>query len=117
MYLPAGTEVTIHGRTTGRELRLRVEDRGPGLGNDAERVFDRFYRADPARTPTGSDRAGSAGTGLGLSIVAAIVDALGGAVEGRNRDGGGAIFEVRIPTPEADAGDSAPQRRASAPGR
>jgi two-component system OmpR family sensor kinase len=106
-HAPAGTSVMVHARTTDGELRLRVQDRGPGLGDDADRVFDRFYRADPARTPAGGADIGGAGTGLGLSIVAAIVEALGGTVEGRDREGGGAAFEVRIPT----SGDGEARRR------
>ena len=56
-------------------------------------MFDRFYRADTAR----SHAADTAGTGLGLSIVRAVAQAHGGAVEVANRPEGGAEFTVRFP--------------------
>ena len=69
-----------------------MSDQGPGLPADvAARVFERFYRGDPAR----SRRTG--GVGLGLSIVAAIVEAHGGSVQCRSSEGAGATFEVRLP--------------------
>ncbi len=76
---------------------LEVADRGPGLTpNQAERVFERFYRADPARTR----KAG--GAGLGLAIVAALVVAHGGNVWVESPPGGGATFRIAIPlAPEA----------------
>jgi two-component system OmpR family sensor kinase len=71
---------------------LEVSDEGPGLApEEAARVFERFYRADPSRTRA------SGGTGLGLSIVAALVAAHGGTVEVRTAPGRGASFRVRLP--------------------
>ncbi len=77
---------------------LEVTDHGPGLTPDqAEHVFERFYRADPART--------TGGTGLGLAIVAALISAHGGAAWVRSRPGDGATFSIALPlTPEAAAG-------------
>jgi len=70
---------------------LEVADTGPGIREEAlERIFDRFYRAAEARTP-------AEGSGLGLSIVRAMTQALGGNVSADNRDGGGALFRVRLP--------------------
>jgi len=76
---------------------LEVADRGPGLTPDqAERVFERFYRADQAR----ARQAG--GAGLGLAIVAALVVAHGGAVRVEPTPGGGATFRIALPlAPEA----------------
>ncbi len=71
---------------------LEVTDTGPGLPADqAGRVFERLYRADPSRQRT------SGGTGLGLAIVAAIVSAHGGRVEMRTEPGTGAAFRVLLP--------------------
>jgi two-component system, OmpR family, sensor kinase len=80
---------------------LDVEDDGPGMTADqAQRVFERFYRADQAR-----NRA-SGGTGLGLAIVAGLVEAHGGTVSVRTAPGEGADFQVRLPlSPDARAGD------------
>lgn len=71
---------------------LQVRDHGPGIhGDDADRVFERFYRADSSRTRE------TGGTGLGLSIVAAIVEQHNGSVKLEETPGGGATFTVRIP--------------------
>jgi two-component system, OmpR family, sensor kinase len=82
---------------------LDVEDDGPGMAPDqAQRVFERFYRADAAR-----NRA-SGGTGLGLAIVAGLVAAHGGSVAVRTAPGEGADFQVKLPlSPDALAGDEA----------
>ena len=70
--------------------RVEVLDRGPGLGtDDLGRVFDRFYRADSARSLPGS--------GLGLSIVRETVEAHGGSVFAENREGGGSAFGFVVP--------------------
>jgi two-component system OmpR family sensor kinase len=74
---------------------LEVTDHGPGLTQDqAEHVFERFYRADAART--------TGGTGLGLAIVAALVAAHGGATWVRSQPGAGATFCIALPlSPDA----------------
>jgi two-component system OmpR family sensor kinase len=76
---------------------LDVEDDGPGMSAaQAQRVFERFYRADAAR-----NRA-SGGTGLGLAIVAGLVAAHGGTVSVRTAPGQGADFQVKLPlSPDA----------------
>jgi len=81
---------------------LDVEDDGPGMSADqAQRVFERFYRADEAR-----NRA-SGGTGLGLAIVTGLVAAHGGTVSVRTAPGQGADFQVKLPlSPDARAGDT-----------
>ncbi len=77
---------------------LEVTDYGPGLTEEqARHAFERFYRADQART--------SGGTGLGLAIVAALVSAHGGAVWVRSQPGSGATFSIALPlAPEAVQG-------------
>src|SRR5450756_2026298 len=85
---------------------LDVEDDGPGMtAEQAQRVFERFYRADAAR-----NRA-SGGSGLGLAIVAGLVTAHGGTVSVRTAPGQGADFEVRLPlSPDAVAPDDPDDR-------
>jgi two-component system OmpR family sensor kinase len=79
---------------------IEVTDHGPGLPADqAQRVFERFYRADEARTRQ------TGGTGLGLAIVSALVTAHSGAVGVQSVPGQGATFRVALPlAPEAQGG-------------
>jgi two-component system OmpR family sensor kinase len=81
---------------------LSVADRGAGLSPaDLERVFDRFYRADSARS--------SPGSGLGLAIARSIAEAHGGSIRAENREGGGAVFRARLPLMKPGApGGAAP---------
>jgi two-component system OmpR family sensor kinase len=92
LHTPPGTPVEVRVRAEGQDAVLEVADKGPGLPSDqAERVFERFYRADPARGRI------SGGTGLGLAIVAAIVAAHGGRVEVATTVGVGTTFRVLLP--------------------
>lgn len=75
----------------GSTLVVQVSDRGPGIHPDVlPHVFERFYKADPAR-------ARSAGSGLGLAITQENVRLHGGTVGAANHPAGGAVFTVRIP--------------------
>ena len=86
-WSPVGAEVEV---TVTQAGTLTVRDRGPGIDPaDADRVFDRFYRAGNAR--------GMPGSGLGLAIVRQIVEAHGGTATARTAAGGGAVLEVRLP--------------------
>ena len=92
MHTPAGAPVTVRVRAVDSHAVLEVIDSGPGLPDGtADKIFDRFYRADPSRARK------SGGSGLGLAIVAAIVDEHGGTVEAANEPGAGARFTVRLP--------------------
>jgi two-component system OmpR family sensor kinase len=79
---------------------IDVTDHGPGMTADqAHRVFERFYRADQARTST------TGGNGLGLAIVRALVAAHGGIASVRTSPGRGATFRIALPlAPEAQGG-------------
>jgi two-component system, OmpR family, sensor kinase len=95
-HTPAGSPIELRAGTRrddgASQAAIEVVDHGPGLTQEqAERVFERFYRADPARTRA------HGGTGLGLSIVAALVAAHGGTVEVRSVPGRGASFRVLLP--------------------
>jgi len=105
-HTPEGTPITVRilagyqGRNPAVPAAiLEVADRGPGLTTEqAERVFERFYRADQAR-----DRR-TGGTGLGLAIVSALVAAHGGTVGLNTAPGQGATFWITLPlAPEAAA--------------
>jgi two-component system, OmpR family, sensor kinase len=92
-HTPPTTPVTVRvAREPGSGV-VEVADEGPGLAPEqADRVFERFYRTDTAR-----NRA-QGGTGLGLSIVSAIAAAHGGRVDVDSRPGQGATFRVVVPT-------------------
>ena len=105
-FTPPGGAVRVEIDGTGSELEVHVSDTGAGLGADPGRVFDRFFRADPARTPGG----GSGGTGLGLAIVKAIAERYGGRVEAENLPDGGAHVGVVFPVAEPES--ASPRRKA-----
>jgi two-component system OmpR family sensor kinase len=104
-YTPPQSPVSIRIAVEGVDAVLQVIDQGPGLPpEDANRIFERFYRADPSRTRATSQTQGS---GLGLSIVAALVAAHRGKVSVQTAPGAGATFTVRLPlqsTAEVDTG-------------
>jgi two-component system, OmpR family, sensor kinase len=102
-HTPAATPVRLGLRADGDDHAvIEVADRGPGLTDDqAERVFERFYRVDKARTRRASGLSHS-GAGLGLAIVAALVAAHDGTVEVETAPGEGAIFRVRLPVAHPD---------------
>ena len=96
VHTPEGTPVEVRLRSgTLRDAPaavVEVADRGPGLSPEqSERVFERFYRADQARSRQGG------GAGLGLAIVAALVAAHEGLVEADSTPGEGATFRVVLP--------------------
>ena len=84
--------VWVEARADGDVIRIEVRDDGPGIAvKHRERVFERFYRADPSR----SREAG--GTGLGLSIVKHLVESMGGEVGVEPNTPIGTIFWLRLP--------------------
>jgi two-component system OmpR family sensor kinase len=103
-HTPAGTPIEVIVRSghlgDSPAAVLEVADSGPGMpAEEAERVFERFYRADPARS--------RGGTGLGLAIVAGLVEAHGGSVEVETSPGEGATFRVVLPLdPDAIESDA-----------
>ncbi|MEV0428375.1 ATP-binding protein [Micromonospora sp. NPDC050495] len=100
-HTPTEAAVTLRLRSESGNLAVvEVADTGPGLtAEQAERVFERFYRVDAARTRRAG---GPTSTGLGLAIVAALVSAHHGTVEVVQTPGGGSTFRVKLPLlPEA----------------
>jgi signal transduction histidine kinase len=90
-HTPEGGRIELRAdRTSKSEVTLTVCDTGSGLApKDVERVFERFYCADPARE--------GAGAGLGLAIAKALVEAHGGRIWAENRPQGGACFKIVLP--------------------
>jgi two-component system OmpR family sensor kinase len=100
-HTPEGTAVEVGVGTRGDWALWQVRDHGPGISpGDAERVFERFFRADASR-----HRAAGGGSGLGLAIVAAVTSAHGGAARVVPTEGGGATFEVALPSRGATVGN------------
>lgn len=97
-----GTAVDIHMAATAHGVAVRVRDYGVGMSDEvAARVFDRFFRADPARART------TGGTGLGLSIAAEDIHLHNGSLHAHGEPGKGASFLMLIPrTAGNDAGES-----------
>jgi two-component system phosphate regulon sensor histidine kinase PhoR len=91
-YTPAGGTVTIRGRSEESQAVIEVADTGPGIAPEHhERLFERFYRVDRARSRE------LGGTGLGLSIVKHLCQAMGGSVAVESALKKGSVFRVRIP--------------------
>src|SRR5215469_12611330 len=98
-HTPDGTPIDVRilahgsdGRLLVPSVTLEVDDHGPGLSREqADRVFERFYRADQAR------RRKTGGAGLGLAIVKALVDAHGGTTGVETAPGDGATFWITLP--------------------
>ena len=91
-HSPEGAPVEVWAGIVGGDAVVEFSDRGPGVPpEDAERIFEPFFRADSSRART------TGGAGLGLAIVAAIARAHGGSAGVRPNPGGGARFWVRIP--------------------
>jgi signal transduction histidine kinase len=96
-HVPDGGTLALSADCEGAYgVRLVVHDSGPGIPPEhLSRVFDRFYKVDVSRGPSG-------GSGLGLSLVKAIVECHGGQITARNDHG--AVFEILLPRGEIDEG-------------
>lgn len=98
-YSPDGARVVVAARlvpdSDGDTVEVNVVDEGIGIaGKDLDRVFERFYRADPARSRA------TGGTGLGLAIVKHVATNHGGAVSVRSTEGFGSTFTLRLSAAE-----------------
>jgi len=91
-HTPNGTEISIAAMQGVSETTIAVSDKGPGLSKaDQDRIFERFYRADPSRVRNSGE-----GSGLGLSIVDAVMKAHGGYVSVKSEVGQGATFTLHF---------------------
>jgi two-component system sensor histidine kinase ChvG len=90
-FAPDGTVVEVAIAADDGGCTVTISDRGPGIPEaHRERIFERFFTYRP-----GTDRRDH--VGLGLAIARRIVEGYGGAISVRNREGGGAVFELRLP--------------------
>jgi signal transduction histidine kinase len=98
-HTPADGSVAVRVEPGERDVCVTVEDTGEGLGTGSEqRVFERFWRADRARTS-----ARGPGAGLGLAIARGLIEAHGGRIWAENRPGGGARVSFTLPSGELTA--------------
>ena len=105
-YSGPGQPVEVGARVVGDRLALVVRDHGIGIPTrDLERIFERFYRVDRARSRD------TGGTGLGLAIVRHVAQAHGGDVTVESREGEGSTFTIQVPI--ANGGAPSGRRRAS----
>jgi two-component system, OmpR family, sensor histidine kinase SenX3 len=112
-YSPEQTRVAVAAtRAAGGMAEISVADQGIGIPQrDLERIFERFYRVDPARSRA------TGGTGLGLAIVKHVTAAHGGKVSVWSKVGEGSTFTLRLPVanrPSAVAGSTLPPAASSA---
>jgi heavy metal sensor kinase len=92
-FSPPGAIVAVRAEANGAGARVTVSDDGPGIAiADRERIFERFFRADGARTRGGS--------GLGLAIAQEIVVAHGGQIRFEPREPRGSVFSIELPATE-----------------
>jgi two-component system sensor histidine kinase SenX3 len=91
-YSPKAMPVSVSQKVVGEVVQIRVTDRGIGIApEDQERVFERFYRVDRARSRS------TGGTGLGLAIVKHVVANHGGNIKVWSRPGTGSTFTIELP--------------------
>jgi two-component system OmpR family sensor kinase len=91
-HTPDGTQITVVAKQNLSETIIEVTDNGPGLSkSDQERIFERFFRADPSRV-----RHSGEGSGLGLSIVDAVMKAHGGYVSVKSEIDRGSNFTLHF---------------------
>lgn len=97
-YSPQGSKVELICRRQGENYEVSVCDNGPGIPKDLQpRIFERFFRADKARSRSEGD---SGGAGLGLAIARWIAEAHHGRLELTRSDASGSTFTVLLPVPK-----------------
>lgn len=99
-FSSSGSPVDVELDGSGDQVKCRILDRGPGLPDETEALFERFHRLE------GGDRVG--GSGLGLWIAKNFVEAVGGTITAGNREGGGAAFTIALPIASANEKDGGP---------
>jgi signal transduction histidine kinase len=98
-FTPDGGSVTISARRRNGSVEVAVADTGAGIAPEhLPRLFERFYRADAARTR------GEGGTGIGLAIARSVVEAHGGRISAESEPGRGSVFTFDLPSADGGTG-------------
>jgi signal transduction histidine kinase len=101
-YTPTGGALTISCKLEANRYVIEVSDTGKGITPEAQpHIFDRFYRADTARSRAEAEGALTGGAGLGLSIARWIAEAHDGTLELLNTSPAGSVFRLVLPAPQA----------------
>ncbi len=96
-YSPEGSTISIDAREEGQDAVITIRDEGIGIpAMHLERIFERFYRTDEARTRS------EGGAGLGLAIAQSIITAHNGTISAESAEGRGSTFVIRIPLARID---------------
>jgi len=91
-HTPSGGRITIEGKPSDNWAEALISDSGPGIAPEhLPHLFDRFYRAEAARTRE------EGGTGLGLTIARDLARAQGGDLMANSSQAGGAVFRLKLP--------------------
>jgi signal transduction histidine kinase len=91
-YTPENGQISVTAKMEKDHTLIFIKDTGSGIPTEhIDKIFERFYRADPARQTHQGE------TGLGLSIVQSIVKAHGGTISVQSKEGQGTIFAIRLP--------------------
>jgi two-component system, OmpR family, sensor histidine kinase SenX3 len=99
-YSPDNTTISLNAVDTGSLIEIQVKDQGIGIApNDVDRIFERFYRVDQARSRV------TGGTGLGLAIVKHVCQNHGGECTVWSEVGVGSTFTLRLPAYASDQAD------------
>lgn len=95
-FTPSGGAVTVSAQALNGSVEVRVADTGAGIPREhLPRLFERFYRADPARSRE------DGGTGIGLAIARSVVEAHGGHIRAESTFGEGSVFTFDLPVAQA----------------
>jgi two-component system phosphate regulon sensor histidine kinase PhoR len=95
-FTPSGGAVTVTAQRHNGSIEVRVADTGVGIPPEhLPRLFERFYRADPARSRE------DGGTGIGLAIARSVVEAHGGHIQAQSEIGKGSVFTFDLPVAPA----------------
>jgi two-component system OmpR family sensor kinase/two-component system sensor histidine kinase BaeS len=104
-HTPTGGAITVSVSSKAQSLEIAVADTGEGIApEDLAHIFERFWRADPARarSGTGGEERSMRGTGLGLAVAQGLVGAQGGRIWAESTPGAGTVFRLTLPLDRRD---------------